>query len=420
MSAIPKPTPTWVLKGTTTSSSTIPKASIVPTITPTSTVSVPTVVQLTQSITQPVTTQNIQINRDTRELEWLQGLQSFIYNSLLSLTGTTLEDRRLLVDAESMAIWKVAFTHISYDRNPQNNYEVLENLGDSVMDLAFASYTSQKFPDIDVSRKNNLKVIYLAKPEQSKLSFQYGLTKWVRSNVDINIHVAEDILESFFGALFEVGDMKLGPGTGYVISFNVLNNILKPLNITMVQATVHPKTQLSEIFAKMQWGKLDDIMEEYPPSVDHGYIITITLSEKAKNDLRELGMSVPNVLASGEGQYFELLKDEINAKAIQVLASYGITWDWANKISEIKNTRSGDLAPYYASANAKAMKEGYVKIFFPKIQKKIISKRLGARSFLQLVGEKPDGHLVNLATVEGAKEVDQLKIDAYKQYISLN
>lgn len=358
------------------------------------------------------------------DLDWLKGLQSFIFNDLLSMTGTTVEDRIKLVEADVMPTWQLAFTHITYDRNPQNNYEVIEHFGDAVMDLSFADYLSKKFPGITVAQVNNLKVIYLSKKEQSRISFQYGLTKWVRSKVDVSIHVAEDILEAFFGALFLIGDKKLGPGSGFVISFNLLVNILKPINIQLTWAKIHPKTKLSEIYAKLQWGPLKDYMTQYKPDISSdsqtGYTITIRLSEKAFHDLRELGLSLPRsgIIARGEGKFLDVLEFETVISALQLLESYGITWEWANEISELRHTRLPQIAPYFHEANSKAKKEGYKRIFFPKVEKKITSEDNMAYSFIQLIGEKPNSELVNLSTAEGTGNVDSLKIQAFRNYVN--
>lgn len=350
-----------------------------------------------------------------KELEWLRNLQRYIFDNLLPLTNTTGEDRVKLVDSDVMVTWAMSFTHISYDRNPTNNYEVLERFGDRAMGLAFTDYITKKFPGVNVAQVNNLDVIYMSKPTQGMLARQYGLTEWVRTNVDVNIGVAEDLLEAFFGALFVIGDKKLGPGTGYVLCFNLLANILKPINIQLSEATIHPKTKLIEIFNKMKWGTLADVTQEIKANYEHGYRIIIRLPETAKKELLQFLPDMPNILASVEGPLLKPLRDVAYQKAIDTLSGKGITWEWADRITEIRGTRGGELSPYYANAMGKAQREGFKRIFFPK------TKNTDEYAYVQLVGEKANGELVNLSFAEGPKIgqrnlEERLKIAAYTTY----
>ena len=54
---------------------------------------------------------------------------------------------------------------------------------------------------------------------------ELGLYKWLRTIVPANISIHEDLLESLFGGLFNIGDRVLGGGNGYVLCRNLAANI---------------------------------------------------------------------------------------------------------------------------------------------------------------------------------------------------
>src|SRR5680860_675824 len=156
--------------------------------------------------------------------EWINQLQQMIYTKIapLAIPDDDTNRRIQLVSQDAMMIWIRAFTHKSYDPNAENNYELLEHLGDKAIGLAFDQYLINKFPAteneaaITESESSELITSYMSKQNQSEMAANLGLDNWVRTLFDKSMHVREDIFESMFGALIQIGDRIMGRGVGYV------------------------------------------------------------------------------------------------------------------------------------------------------------------------------------------------------------
>ena len=156
--------------------------------------------------------------------EWINQLQQMIYTKIapLAIPDNDTKRRIQLVNQEAMMIWVRAFTHKSFDPNAENNYELLEHLGDKAIGLAFDQYLINKFPAteneaaITESESSELITSYMSKQNQAEMSANLGLDNWVRTLFDKSMHVREDIFESMFGALIQIGDRVMGKGVGYV------------------------------------------------------------------------------------------------------------------------------------------------------------------------------------------------------------
>ena len=154
-----------------------------------------------------------------------------------------------------MSLWKITFTHKTFDPNGINNYETLEHMGDTVMKTAFDSAVIQKYPGISEYTITLINNIYVSKPIQKQKSEELGLYKWIRIIIPATIHIHEDLLEALFGALFKIGDIVLGKGNGYALASNLAANIYDIESIDINAALAHPKSVIKEIFEKMHWNE---------------------------------------------------------------------------------------------------------------------------------------------------------------------
>ena len=145
--------------------------------------------------------------------------------SRLEAKYESLNERRLeeLTDSEAMLIWKRAFTHESYNVEPDENYETTEWLGDQFVGSAFCKYLYSVLPKNLITERNLtlFNNYYMSKNFQPQLARKLGLSDFVRLGKAAPIFqkIEEDIFESFFGALVDIADNKLGQGVGYVLTF---------------------------------------------------------------------------------------------------------------------------------------------------------------------------------------------------------
>ena len=358
---------------------------------------------------------------------WIAQLQKVIYSVIAPLAipfppqgsnQNAQQNRLKLVGQDAMNYWIVAFTHKSFNRNPESNNEVLEHLGDKVTGLTFDKYLITKFPTITESEASELGSAYMSKEFQAETAVNLGLVPWVRILVDRSKHVREDLFEAIFGALFQIGDNIFTSGAGYVLCYNAIVNLFEGIQIDFRLARGHPKTQVKNIFEKLHWyfdnqvsvGELG-----IPVQGDDGWRLILRFTPIALQDLRtNFGARniVSDILADARSTSKPAVEKEAFAAALKKLASYGITTDWSDQVSEVRKMQSSDLAPYWPTATNRMQQDGYTSLDFPKPRK-------GEHvTYVQLVGIRKDGKKDILITIEddtGAGVID-LQKKALQQY----
>ena len=108
-----------------------------------------------------------------------------------------------------------AFTHKSMNKSPRKNYERLEFLGDSVLDLIISEELIKDFPDGDEGLLTERRASLVQKSYLAKIGKLLNLmdSLKINPNVDLKIEkVAEkqlaNIFESLLGAIFLDGGLK--------------------------------------------------------------------------------------------------------------------------------------------------------------------------------------------------------------------
>lgn len=338
---------------------------------------------------------------------WLQSLQKFLYEKILPLAEPNGENRKKLVSAKAMQIWMKAFTHKSYNPNIGHNYEELEKLGDAVMKMNYIKFIMKTYPNITNSQISELVIYYLSKEEQSPISKKLELETWVRTSVLTTSHISEDVLEALFGALDLVGDQELSFGSGNILAFNLVVNLYSKIPINPIVFKGHPKSQVVQIFTKLNWGSVIEIWEANPDTFSG--TMTLQLPCRAIQDLQERGINISPTLAVVEGHSKESIKRRTYLAALDYLASKGITQEWANSEKERGIRNNPDLAPLYPAAEERLHREGYVDMTFklPQVS--------GQGCYAQLIGILPDERTKVLATATEAT-IRQAKIKVLENY----
>ncbi len=110
------------------------------------------------------------------------------------------EDKRLL---------KQAFTHKSINNSPRFNYERLEFLGDSVLDIVISRELMREFPDGDEGLLTQRRAALVQKPFLANMGRLLNLMDYLKieKNIDLNIEKIADkqianIFEALIGALY--------------------------------------------------------------------------------------------------------------------------------------------------------------------------------------------------------------------------
>jgi dsRNA-specific ribonuclease len=293
------------------------------------------------------------------EEDWEQNFMKFLKNIMAPIAKE--ETINKIVNSKTLPMWKKAFTHETIDLN--DNYEQLETIGDRVLELVFLKYLLRKFPDLTPQEITELKSKYMSKIYQGTTSRKLGFGDWIRVGNDISsISILEDVFESFFGALFEISDMEIGDGVGYVMALKFLTMIFTDVTFDLSKAQGHPRSQIKEILEMLRF---DPEITEAIPS-EKGTNVTIRISDETHNDLVELGMmdkNSSNIIGVGFGPYKTNAVNLAYSNALEYLESLGITRKWAENQKELAELLIPELEPYLDRALKRMEDEGYSQIF---------------------------------------------------------
>tara|TARA_B100001248_G_C27329274_1_gene430587 strand:+ start:118 stop:852 length:735 start_codon:yes stop_codon:yes gene_type:complete len=112
----------------------------------------------------------------------------------------TFKDKELL---------EQAFTHKSINNSPRFNYERLEFLGDSVLDIVISRELMREFPDGDEGLMTKRRAALVQKPFLANMGRLLNLMDYLKieKNIDLNIDKIADkqianIFEALIGALY--------------------------------------------------------------------------------------------------------------------------------------------------------------------------------------------------------------------------
>lgn len=131
----------------------------------------------------------------------LKQFRKFIQNFLVFTVEPDHDPRRDMTTPEFMRYWINAFTHETYDA--QNNYEILEFLGDEDLSGAFKPYLYHHHKIDSEHIITNLKNYYLSEKYQPFIAKTLHFDRWIRIHPDVPLtdKILEDVLEACFGAL---------------------------------------------------------------------------------------------------------------------------------------------------------------------------------------------------------------------------
>lgn len=346
---------------------------------------------------------------DEEEEKSLTKLKDFLAKNIVVYAT---EDKRLqsvLLSDKALKTWKVAFTHESYNPNKGENYEELEKLGDKIIGLCFTLYLMEKYPELGRDKLSTISNHYLSKKELSRLSYNLGLINLVRTRIPKNINISEDIFESLFGALFTIGDSLIVDGAGYLLCKRLLYSIYMNVKIDLEVAKGEPKTQVTEIFQKAGWDKINTEWDE-----DTGTFI-IYFSNKAIDDLRKMGIHLSsNVLAKVENKKTKKVAEEEAFKiALERLTNMNITTENVKEI--IKRNRDFEherIKPLVPRLNKKLKERGISSVFFSKAK-----IRGGKEVTIQLLGIDENTNKKLVLSEGEAEKILDAKIKAIEKFI---
>ncbi len=184
-----------------------------------------------------------------------------MFEKLEKIIGYEFQDKSLL---------RQAITHKSYaDLHGGENYERLEFLGDSVLELVTSEILFAKYPTEDEGSLTKRREYMVEGKSLEKISVQMGLDQFLLINKQVGAKkVKSDLYESILGAIYLDG----GYAVARAFVERTLEEVLNGSNKCFVQDY---KTALKEHFEKM--GKVVQFQEVAREGKEHEPIFTMAV-----------------------------------------------------------------------------------------------------------------------------------------------
>lgn len=153
---------------------------------------------------------------------------------------------------KDISLYEQAFTHASYtNEHPScENYDRLEFLGDSILDMVIADMVFNKFPDYKSGNLSKIRSVLVGGSSLTRLSEEiYHLDLLVRysvgekNNTRFHHHINEDVFEAFIAAIYLDQGYNKVKEVLYTIFYPLLDEVDKDLDL------YDPKTTLQEAVA---------------------------------------------------------------------------------------------------------------------------------------------------------------------------
>ena len=174
----------------------------------------------------------------------MPALSSENYKTLEEKVGYTFKDKDLLIQA---------LTHKSYtSKERKKNYEILEFLGDSIINLLVVDILVSEFGQLREGELAAMKAFFISEDFLATLAQELDLGSYIlangnKSSVKTNVSIMADVFESLWASIF----LDSGKDLNYVR--DLFNKLYKDIIVAKAKAQEYKrdyKTLLQEITQK--------------------------------------------------------------------------------------------------------------------------------------------------------------------------
>lgn len=298
--------------------------------------------------------------------------------------------------------------------NPEAPYDTLAIVGDKVLDTAMVTYLLAKKPDFNAQEITLLKNKYLSKYVQARIGRELKLDKLalVESN-EVGVDVAEDIMESFFGALYMAINHYFGKdGAGMPGCYQLFVKIFEG-QIDLEDIKIDPYTELKEIYDRLGWGLVMLGQEE-----DGTYYISAPKkikSYRGNDELSRLSSEIEGNLAETSANSKQAAKVILATNALERLKRAGLTTAKAREIHFNNILRTISRSSKIESIAAYCEVHDYERVEFYEPKK--TQNENGTTTTLQLRGVTKSGTEVVIGSVRGVTK--ETKVDAQRELVDM-
>ena len=259
------------------------------------------------------------------EQEIYYGDRSQLFKNIISnvLKKSNIKSKyiNVLLSAENIKKYEDVFTSSTVD--PQNNYEIYEQLGDMTANKFIVCYSYQRFPVLKTTEGvkivARLRINHGARASFQKIGEELNFWELITATVDERSRKKKDLLEDCFEAFIGCTELILDttflPGVGYHIVYNMLKSIFDDIPMHLSYNKLYDaKTRLKELFDTNHsvigtWKFIEDPRtKDDTLCTSRVYQIPTTCTNKQpimqkdlSNDNRTINKPRPEWLCIGEG-----------------------------------------------------------------------------------------------------------------------
>jgi len=269
---------------------------------------------------------------------------------------------------EHLQTWYKALVFETYDIN--NNYEALEYLGDRILKSVFAAVMFELHPELTNSQMSNLDMFFMSKSRQGDMATDtLQLTPLILTSSNLpdappdlapedTSKLAVDVFESFFGALWLVGD-RVAFGLGYVACYNLLKILLADEEI-QDEINGDRKTRVTQRLQQSSIPPLSVREKEQSLGV---YQVELFFPSNSIASARRQGLTLPSSIMRGGPDNKRRATEQAYSEALAVLDHAGLSAERAAEISRRNQFEKID-SRLVADAEDLARAAGYPRLSF--------------------------------------------------------
>jgi dsRNA-specific ribonuclease len=244
--------------------------------------------------------------------------KDFLKN-ILKKTGVGKELIDILTEDSSMLIYNNAFTSDSVDMD--NNYQILEQIGDLTGNKFISNYMYERFPVLDrteaVQVVARLRINYGAKESFSEFARSLGFFDFITATNELRKSnmkdLLEDVFEAFLGATERILDRRKRVGVGYAVVYDILATIFDNIEISLRYEDMYdPKTRLKELLEKDKklYGK-EQYRNDRKGNLVHSEVIRIINGAE-----KVIGVGVASLQTAAEEKAAQMALDNLAKQGI--------------------------------------------------------------------------------------------------------
>jgi len=261
--------------------------------------------------------------------------------------------------------WNPAFTHVTANPSNGKNNEVLENVGDSILDGQFTIFLTRRLPEGSELMFTELGNTYTGNEYLAGRCDELGLASILLTQgvPEPTEGMKADVVEAFIGALVMSGNA-LADGLGSALAYEFVVYMFKDVQIDVLKGEGAPRTKVEQIFTRFGYNPPP---VEYTKQAGVGTASVYLLGDHI-NFLQTAQFNIPssNKLLIGSSQDKD--KDKAKTKAFESALRYlrerGVTPAWAEDLKNAKEMSAPEVRRYLPAALKRAGDAGFVSMYF--------------------------------------------------------